>query len=143
MAVPKKRRRKIMRNGRTFWWCVKPNDDTYCGLLFAVDNGLYEDNANLLSIVSDDKKLIVSYHLTQRNTESKIKNPYIITEGKEFKGLDNLGHGWERFIVPEWEDRIVTPSLVAQIIDWCFKNEEVIPVDYNGNILNERRKSNT
>ena len=140
MGVPKKRRRKIVRNGKTFWWCVKPNDNTYCGLLFAVEKGLMTDNVNsLLSIVSDDKNLIVSYHLNQKNAKSKIENPYIITEGKEFKGLDNLGHHWERFIVPQWEDKIVTPSLVAEIIDWCFKNEKVVPVDYNGNILEERQ----
>ena len=128
-----------MRNGRTFWWCVKPNDNTYCGLLLAIDTGLMTGNDNtLLSIVSDDKNFIVNYHLNQSNAESKIKNPFIITEGREFKGLDNLGHDWERFIVPKWEDKIVTPSLVAQIIDWCFTIENVIPVDWKGNVLKNR-----
>ena len=134
----KKRRRKIVRNGRTFWWCVKPNDSTYQGLLFSIDEGLYTDDENtFLSIISDDKKFIVSYHLNQRNENSKIKSPYIITEGKEFKGLDNLGHGWKKFVVPEWDFEIVTPSVVAEIIDWCFIVENVTAVDWLGNILDK------
>jgi hypothetical protein len=83
----------------------------------------------------------VSYHLNQKCASSKIKNPYISVTGREFKGLDNLGHHNERFITPEWNIEIVTPSLVAQIIDWCFTIETVIPVDYLGNILKNRQIS--
>lgn len=136
MAVLKKRRRKIVRNGKVFWWCVKPNDDTYCRLLFAIETGLMTESGNtLLSIVSDDKNFIVSYQLNQNDAGSKIKYPFIITEGKEFKGLNKLGHGLERFIVPKWEDTPVTPFLVAQIIDWCFTVEDVIAVNWKGEIL--------
>ena len=127
MGVSKKRRRQIVRNDRLFYWCVKPDDD-YCDLLY-------------LSIVSDDKKFMVSYHLNQKNLPHPIahENPFIVVLGKEFKGLDNLGHFWERFLVPEWKDEIATPSLVAQIIDWCLTVEIVTPVDYKGNILESRR----
>jgi hypothetical protein len=126
MGVMKKKHRKIVRNNRVFYWHVKNGED---------DDRLY------LSIKSDDKKFIVSYMLEQKDTQRLFspKTPFIIVVGKEFKGLDNLGHCWERFVVPEWEDKIVTPSLVAEIIDWCFTDEEVIPVDYKGKVLNKRR----
>ena len=121
-----------MRNERTFYWGV----------------GYYDDDGDRLSlaIVSEDKKFLVSYMLEQRDTERFFspKNPLIIVKGKEFKGLDNLGHGWERFLVPEWNDEIITPSLVAQIIDWCFTTEDVIPVDWKGNVLKRQNfKSET
>ena len=131
MGVAKKRRRKIVRDGRDFFWCVKPDEDYY-DLLH-------------LSIVSSDKKFIVSYQLIQPNIKSITpcihKTPFIVVMGREFKGLNNLGHFWERFLVPEWNDAIVTPSLVAQIIDWCFTIEDVIPVDSEGNILGDTNQS--
>lgn len=116
----------MTRNGRTFYWCVRYDDDD--------DDRLY------LVIKSEDKKFIVSYMLEQKNTERicSPKIPLIIVKGKEFKGLTDLGHVWERFVVPEWEDEIITPSLVAQIIEWCFTNEDVTPVDWEGNLLNSR-----
>ena len=126
MGVAKKRRRKITRNGRDFYWCIKPDEDYY-DLLH-------------LSIVSSDRNFIVNYQLIKPNetsiTPKERKNHFIVVIGKEFKGLNNLGHGWERFVVPEWsDDEAVTPSLVAEIIDWCFTVEPVTPVDYQGNIL--------
>ena len=125
MGVAKKEMRKISLNGRDFFWCVKPNDDD-CGLLH-------------LFIVSSDKKFIVSYPLVKSNLKSKApnmhNNPFIVVMGREFKGLDNLGHGWKRFAAPVWNDEAVTPSFVAIIIDWCFTVEKVIPVDWKGNIL--------
>ena len=63
---------------------------------------------------------------------------FIVNIGKEFKGLDNLAHVWERFILPKWNDKFVTPSLVANIIDWCFTVENVVAVDYLGKILENR-----
>jgi len=129
VGIAKKRRRKIVRNDREFYWCVKPDEDHY-DLLH-------------LSIVSSDKRFIVSYQLVKPNIASLTpcahNNPYIVVMGKEFKGLNNLGHFWERFLVPEWDDNIVTPALVAEIIDWCYTTETVTPVDYNGNILYSRR----
>ena len=125
MAIAKKRKRKITINDRDFYWSVKPDDDDF-GLLH-------------LFIASDDKKFIVSYPLANKNPESGVScmqsNPYIIVMGKEFKGLDNLGHGWERFAVPKWDDEAVTPSLVADIINWCLTIEKVTPVDWSGNKL--------
>ena len=128
MGVAKKGKRKITLNGRDFYWYVKHNDDDF-GLLH-------------LFIVSSDKNFIVSYPLVKRNLENRTpyirSNPFIVVMGREFKGLDNLGHDWKRFVVPEWNDENVTPSLVALIIDWCFKIERVTPVDWQGNLLESR-----
>ena len=126
MGVAKRGQRKIVRNNRTFYWSVRNDDDHYYRLH--------------LIIKSEDKKFIVSYMLEQKNRELPFspKVPLIIVKGKEFKGLSDLGHVWERFIVPEWEDTIVTPSLVAQVIDWCFTTEDVTPVDWEGNVLKSR-----
>lgn len=66
--------------------------------------------------------------------EQKNKNSFIIVKGKVFKGVEKLGHRWERFLVPDWEDTIGTPSLAADIIDWCFIVENVINVNYKGEI---------
>jgi len=124
MAVAKKGRRKIVRNGREFYWCVK-------------DDEFYPN----LSIVSKDNKFIVSYPLWRSRMHDEVA-PYhffIINIGKAFKGLEDAGHFHERFIVPDWEDEFVTPSLVANIIDWCFIVEDVTAVDYLGNILKNRQ----
>lgn len=128
MSVSKKGLRKIIRNDREFYWCVK-NDD--------------EDEARLyLVIKSDDKKFIVSYMLGQKDKECAFspQNPFIIVKGKEFKGLSDLGGCWERFLVPNWDDEIITPSTIAKIIDWCFAVEEVVSVDYRGEIMSGRRR---
>jgi len=127
MSISTKRKRKIVRNNRVFYWCVRDDNKD--------DGRLY------LVIVSEDKNFIVSYMLEQKNVGCTFspKIPLIIVKGKEFKGLNNLGGFWERFAVPEWDDGIITPSLVAQIIDWCFTDEDVVSVDWKGNILNNRR----
>jgi len=134
MAVAKKGRRKIVRNGRVFYWSVKWDD-------------VYMDFYPNLSIVSEDKKFIVMYPLFRNKMPiPQEENVFIINIGKEFKGLDNLGHIWERFIIPEWNEKFVTPSLVANIIDWCFVVEDVVAVDSSGKILENRlddRKSIT
>jgi hypothetical protein len=123
MGISKKGLRKIIRNNREFYWCVKYDNDD--------DDRLY------LVIKSDDKKFIVSYMLGQKDKNRAFSpiNPFIIVKGKEFKGLSNLGGYWERFLVPEWENEIVTPSLVAEIIDWSLKEESIICVNYQGDIL--------
>lgn len=126
MGISKKRKRKIVVNDRLFYWWVKYDDED--------DDRLY------LVIISDDKMMYVSYMLEQKNKERAFSpnNPLLIVKGKEFKGLENLGHHWERFLVPEWEDETITPSLVNTIINWCLTPGEVIPVNFNGDILTQR-----
>ena len=125
MGIAKKCQRKIIVRNRQFFWCVRHDIED-------------EDRLHLI-IKSDCKKFTVSYMFGEKDS-SRVRK-FIINKGKEFKGLDNLGHFWERFIVPEWEDKIITPSLVSQIIEWCLTEEDVIPVDCEGNILNKRYRS--
>lgn len=126
MGVSRKNKRKIIINNRVFYWCVKNDNED--------DDRLY------LVIISDDKKFLISYMLGQKDSWHAFspKNPYIIVKGIEFKGLNNLGHTWERFLVPEWNDEIITPSLVAEIIAWSLKPEKVTPVNYKGDIISIR-----
>ena len=121
MSISKKGLRTIIRNDREFYWCIKNNDD---------DDRLY------LDIKSSDNNFIVSYMLGQKDKGRAFspQKAFIIVKGKEFKGLNNLGGCWERFLVPEWEDEIMLPSTVAAIIDWCFTVEEVVSVDYRGEV---------
>jgi hypothetical protein len=122
MGILKKGKRKIIRNDRVFYWWVGENDD---------DDRLH------LSIASDDKSFIVDYMLGQKDASRMFspKEPLIIVKGKWFKGLSDCGGCWKRFLVPEWEDDIITPSLVAEIIDWCYVTEPVIQVDYRGECI--------
>ena len=126
MAVSRKGRRRIVRSGRVFYWCVRHDDE--------------EEYRLYLVISSDDKHFLVSYMLGQKDTARAFspKVPLIIVKGREFKGLPGLGGRWERFAVPEWDDSVVTPALVGQIIDWCFTEAAVTPVDWRGNIAASR-----
>ena len=107
MAVSKKGRRKIIRGGRVFYWCVRHDDE----------DRLY------LVIESDDRHRFVSYMLGQRDFSPA--PPLIIVKGKKSEEVPGLGRGRERFVAPDWDDSAVTPALVGQIIDWCFAEEAV------------------
>ena len=104
MGISIKGLRKLVRNDRVFYWCVKHDD---------------EDEGKLhLVIRSEDRKFDVSYPLDQKSTASGI-----IVKGNEFRWMDNLGHCWKRFPVPEWASETVAPALVARIIDWGLTPE--------------------
>ena len=117
MGISKKGLRTINRNGRDFFWCVKKDEDD-CDCLH-------------LTIKTDDRAFNVDYRLSHQAENT----PFISVKGPEFKGLIGLGGCWQRFRTPLWKDDIVTPALVAEIIDWCLTNEEVTSVDYEGNAI--------
>lgn len=122
VGVSKKNRRKFTYKNRIFYWSVR--------------EALDEDRLEL-SIISEDKHFIVHYFLGQRDKNHLFvpENPFITVIGKEFKGFPNMGHTYKRFIVPNWEDITVTPKLVEEILDWCFKEEPVQEVDFRGTLL--------
>lgn len=129
MGFSKKGLRKMIRNDRVFYWCVKNDNE--------------DDDRMYIVIQSEDKKFSISYMLAQQDKERPFSpiNPFIIVKGKEFKGLNHLGKCWERFLVPHWkEDDAITPSFIGEIIDWCFTNEDVTSVNYKGEIMSERRQ---
>lgn len=127
MSLSQKGFRKIIRGDQIFYWCVRNDYDD--------DDRLY------LVIQSEDKAFSVSYMLDQENRELAFspQSPFIIVKGTIFKGLEQLGSCWERFLVPKWEEgKAITPSFVATVIDWCLTPEEVTSVNFRGEILSSR-----
>lgn len=93
----------------------------------------YDDAGLHLSIVSDDRKFIVEYMFKECISQKSSLTKMIRVSGKEFKGRTDCGGCTKRFLVPDWDDNIITPSLVEKIIEWCFLEESIIEVDYKGN----------
>ncbi|WP_392564170.1 hypothetical protein RHO13_00550 [Orbus wheelerorum] len=122
MGVAKKNRRKFAYHDQVFYWDVKEDPD---------------EDYKILLIVSDDKKFIIHYRLLQDNPNNLLvpKYPYITVLGKTFKGRNDVGSCHKRFVVPKWEDTIVTPKLIEMILEWCFLEGEVAEVDYKGELL--------
>ena len=116
MAVALKKKRKIVVQGRTFYWCVKDDPD-----------GLFRK----LSILSPDKKFIVQYALCR--SESHWHPPFVEVLGSEFGGLESAGV-WRRVRTPTWDDYTgITPGFVRRFIEWCLDSEkEVVRVDWRG-----------
>ncbi|WP_141505217.1 hypothetical protein [Paenibacillus luteus] len=120
MGVNPKGKRKLEFSGRIYYWNVEQDAEDYGRIN--------------LSIVSEDKKLIVSYHVGQSNNDTR---PFIVVKGIEFGGLENHSRkGWVRIQTPIWNDNIVTPSLVRTIIEWClFRKDQLTFVDWEGNLI--------
>lgn len=120
MGVRKKYKRKIVRSNRLFYWYVEPDID---------DEGIIK-----LHIVSEDKKLIVTYEVGQHS--NKNKPPFIVIIGEEFEGWTTEYIGYRRVLTPKWSDEIITPKLIGEIIDWCLlKDKEINIVNWKGEIL--------
>lgn len=120
MAVNTKGKRKFIHGEKSYFWYVK-EDDEDCGRI-------------KVFIVSEDKKFNVSYEVGQ---SKKDQIPFIVVIGLEFGGLENDGRtGWVRIQTPLWDDDVITPSLVKNIIEWSLMDKEkLIFVDWEGNIL--------
>ena len=126
VAFSKKYLRKMVCQDQEFFWCVREDDDY--GNLYLV-------------IQSEDCNFLVNYRLGQKERLGYCppENPFIIVKGSDFKGMDDLGGCWERFLVPDWEDRVITPRIVAQIIEWCMIEAPCTPVNYLGQIMPKRK----
>lgn len=63
--------------------------------------------------------------------------PFIVVIGLEFGGLENDGRtGWVRIQTPLWDDEVITPGLVKNIIEWSLMDKENLNfVDWEGNTL--------
>jgi hypothetical protein len=123
MGVAKKYRRKIEVQGRCFLWCVKEDLDWLVqGCLLA------------LSIVAEDKHLIISYGIGQAETDR-----HLVSLGKEFAKLtpEDSKVGYQRVRCPQWEqDGAITPEIVRRIIEWCCTYDvDAIEVNWRGEIL--------
>ena len=127
MGIAKKKRRKIVVNGRDFFWYIAEDDDSFPPTVL---NNLHEVNdLHALNVISEDKKFIVRYHLGQENPDTR----HLTVIGEEFAGQNYHG-SWRRFKCPRWGSRdTVTPKDVRGLIEWCLEeNKEIIEVDYRG-----------
>jgi len=119
MGVRKKYKRKIIRSNRLFFWYVEPDID---------DEGIIK-----LHIVSDNKKFLITYEVGQHSIKNK--TPLIVIIGEEFEGWTEEYIGYRRVLPPKWNDGIVTPKLIGEIIDWCLlEGKEIKIVNWKGEI---------
>ncbi|ULO05363.1 hypothetical protein H1230_19950 [Paenibacillus sp. 19GGS1-52] len=120
MGVNTKGKRKFVHGEKSYFWYVKEDDEDYGRIK--------------LFIVSDDKKFIVSYEVGQSQKE---RIPYIVVMGLEFGGLENgVRSSWVRVQTPLWDDDVITPGLVKNIIKWGLMDKEsLIFVDWTGNVI--------
>jgi hypothetical protein len=123
MGVLKKGRRKIMIDGREFYWYVNFEEEGRMGLV----------------IISEDKKFNICYMPCESVYENVRKfcppTPYIIVKKGEFKSVKNIGGYWRRFLTPKWQDKSITPAFVEKIVRWCFEEEKVTEIDFRGDIV--------
>ena len=111
MAVSKKGKRKLVYNDREFYWYFKMTDPDLT-----------------LHVISDDKKFIVSYQRPYEN-----KDPFVVINGKEFKGIKDTGSCSIRVLAPNWKDDQITPGFVRKLIIWCLEEDkEITLVNYLG-----------
>lgn len=120
MGVRKKHKRSIIRANRLFYWYVKPDLD---------DEGIIK-----LHIISEDKMFIVTYEVGQCCRGHHVA-PMLVIIGKEFEGWTAAYRGHRRVRTPTWNDGVVTPRLIGEIIDWCLmKDKEIISLNWKGEI---------
>ncbi|WP_226383694.1 hypothetical protein [Paenibacillus massiliensis] len=87
-----------------------------------------------LHIVSENKKLLVTYEVGQYSIKNK--TPIIVIIGEEFVGCEKDYIGWRRVLAPTWNDEIITPKLIGEIIDWCLlEDKEIQIVNWEGEII--------
>ncbi|MBE7901189.1 hypothetical protein G7L40_16200 [Paenibacillus polymyxa] len=120
MGVRKKYKRKIIRANRLFYWYVEPDID---------DEGIIK-----LHILAENKKFLVTYEVGQHSIKNK--TPIIVIIGKEFEGWTKEYIGYRRVITPNWNDEIITPNLIGEIIDWCLlRDKEIKVVNWKGELI--------
>lgn len=111
MGVRKKKRNKIIVDGRLFVWFVEYDDEYH----------------RVLHVCSEDKKFIVRFLWT-----TKPGNGHLVVIGCEFPRASGTGGIWRRFLCPALcaVNQDVTPAVVRRLIDWCNSEGPIIEVDY-------------
>lgn len=119
MAVSKKGKRKLVLEDKEYYWYMKFTDDWMCA---------YNDPQ--LHIVSEDKKLVISYQPGQKND-----HPFLILKAENVPGLVASTRSWRRLKVPAWKDDEITPGFVRRLLEWCYdENKSIVLVNYLGKI---------
>lgn len=101
MAVSKKGRRTIVWNEKEYIWYVQADEEA--------------EGTICLFIVSEDKKLILSYPLDS-------KPSFVFSQGTEFQGNHTSGK-WVRIALPFEMPEIITPKTVLKLIKWATERE--------------------
>ena len=109
MAVRILKRRKIICEGLNYVWYVKEDDEYPC---------------NVLHVISEDKKLILSYPL-----DSKVS--YVISKGALFQNYGSDGC-WARYLYPYDSPAAITPKFVSDIIKWAIYGKDAVSVKWDG-----------
>ncbi len=132
MAVARKGKRRISVNRTTYFWYVAGDWDSFPYWVTG--------NPHAVNIVSEDKRLIVRYHLGQQDSEGR----HITVIGQLLEGARHSGQ-WRRFRCPAWCDGdIVRPGDVRAIIEWCLdKTRPLIEVDWNGEPISHDGDANS
>lgn len=66
----------------------------------------------------------------------KNKTPIIVIVGEEFVGWEKEYIGWRRVLTPTWNDEVITPKLIGEIIDWCLlEGKEIQIVNWKSEII--------
>ena len=120
MGISKKHRRKILVNGRNFFWYVREEEEPpWVG-------------HRVLHIISEDKNFIIAYSLNQSDSKR-----HLIVMGKEFPDLSEASYGYRRVRCPQWEkDSAITPESVRRLIEWClYTHREWVRVNWLGDLM--------
>jgi hypothetical protein len=117
MGIAKKRRKKIIVEGRTYLWWVQDDRDS---------------NDMVLHVASQDKAFLVQYHLNQPE-----HTRHLIILGRTFAGVPDAGGPWVRVLCPCWETAgAIRPSAVQQLIDWASDASQTrTRVDWQGQVV--------
>lgn len=109
MGISAKGKRKITVRERQYVWNVALDKDTpyLC-----------------LNIVSEDKRLILSCPLHMQSN-------YVISKGNEFQKKKTSGC-WERYLCPVEIPEVITPKVVADIIQWAECENNAVMVNWDG-----------
>ena len=108
MSIRTKGRRKIIVCDQTYIWYVALDDDS---------------PYNILHIMSDDKRLILSCPL-------QTKIAYVISKGRIFQAKGTNGV-WNRYLLPFDIPEIITPSFVEKVIVWSTLNTDTTLINRN------------
>jgi len=105
VSVRTRGRRRIIVGEQTYIWYIAPDD---------------ESPYNILHIVSDDKRLILSCPLGT-------KMSYVISKGRIFQAEETNGH-WNRYLLPFEVPDSITPKFVEKVIVWATQNHGAVSV---------------
>lgn len=116
MTICRKKRRRIVVNGREYLWYVAPDPDEF--------------DVPTLTVVSSDRRLFLRYSLLQAEER------HVVVIGPEFRGVE-VGGTWRRFRCPAFGTlETIAPGDVRQVIEWAIMREQLpVEVDWQGRLL--------